>query len=332
MIRSARTSATKDEQLKRIAEGAKIYGSVEFVSPDGKRAVVRTGNQLTEVLAPSWKITAGDPVTLHPMTGQIIDTGIFVPQGAIARVTKVIGDGMYEIEGHTGPAVAMCGKDLNLEEGCRVSLNGSGTVIVANLGKPASEYERGETSVSWDDIGGLVEAKAMMIEAIETPHRFPDMYKHYGQKPPKGILLRGPPGCGKTMLGKAGATAIAHLHEADISKGLGSGFMYIKGPEVLSKWVGNAEAAIREIFARVPRALQVTRLPGDHLSGRGGVPAQQARIGGQLRHGEDHRADVPRRDGRSRRRDLDGHPGHEPRRPSRPRDRTRRPRGLGRCR
>ena len=86
-----------------------------------------------------------------------------------------------------------------------------------------------------------------MREAIEYPSQYAGHYEFYGKKPLKGILLYGPPGCGKTMLGKAAATATAKLHG---KQGVTTGFVYVKGPELLSQYVGLAEAAIRGLFVR----------------------------------------------------------------------------------
>jgi transitional endoplasmic reticulum ATPase len=96
--------------------------------------------------------------------------------------------------------------------------------------------------VHWDDIGGLDEVKQQLREAVEWPLKYPHIFEQMGIRPPKGILLYGPPGCGKTLLAKAAATES------------GANFIAIKGPEVLSKWVGESEKAIREIFRRARRA------------------------------------------------------------------------------
>jgi transitional endoplasmic reticulum ATPase len=93
-------------------------------------------------------------------------------------------------------------------------------------------------NVKWTDIGGLAEVKEEMQEAIEWPLKYPEIFAHMNTAPPKGVLLYGPPGTGKTMLAKA----VANESEAN--------FISIKGPEVLSKWVGESEKAIREVFRK----------------------------------------------------------------------------------
>jgi transitional endoplasmic reticulum ATPase len=93
-------------------------------------------------------------------------------------------------------------------------------------------------SVQWADVGGLTEVKQELQEAVEWPLKKPEVFQRIGIRPPKGILLFGPPGCGKTML----ARAVATESEAN--------FISIKGPEIFSKWVGESEKAIREVFRK----------------------------------------------------------------------------------
>jgi transitional endoplasmic reticulum ATPase len=96
--------------------------------------------------------------------------------------------------------------------------------------------------VSWNDIGGLEEVKRELQEAVEWPMRYPNLYKELGHLIPKGILLHGPSGTGKTMLAKAVAT------ESEAN------FISVKGPELISKWVGESEKGIREIFRKARQA------------------------------------------------------------------------------
>ena len=96
--------------------------------------------------------------------------------------------------------------------------------------------------VSWEEVGGLLEVKDRLKESVEWPLTKPDLFEHFGIKPPRGIVLFGAPGTGKTLLAKA----IANEAQAN--------FISIKGPELISKWVGESERAIREIFKKAKQS------------------------------------------------------------------------------
>ncbi|MEM1508701.1 MAG: CDC48 family AAA ATPase, partial [Thermofilaceae archaeon] len=96
--------------------------------------------------------------------------------------------------------------------------------------------------IRWSDIGGLEDVKQQLREAVEWPLKHPEFFKEMGIEPPKGVLLYGPPGCGKTLLAKAVAT------ESEAN------FIAVKGPEILSKWVGESERAVREVFSKARQA------------------------------------------------------------------------------
>jgi transitional endoplasmic reticulum ATPase len=97
-------------------------------------------------------------------------------------------------------------------------------------------------NIKWTDVGGLKDVKEELQEAIEWPLKYPEIFNYMNTAPPKGVLLYGPPGTGKTMLAKA----VANESEAN--------FISIKGPELLSKWVGESERAIREVFRKARQA------------------------------------------------------------------------------
>ena len=96
--------------------------------------------------------------------------------------------------------------------------------------------------VSWDEVGGMEEAKAALREAVEWPLRYPAAFTQAGTRPAKGILLSGPPGGGKTLLARAVA------HESGVN------FISVKGPELLTKWVGESEKGIREVYKKARQA------------------------------------------------------------------------------
>jgi SpoVK/Ycf46/Vps4 family AAA+-type ATPase len=96
--------------------------------------------------------------------------------------------------------------------------------------------------VKWADIGGQKNTKQKLIECVEWPIKFPDRFERLGIKPPKGILLFGPPGCSKTLLAKA------------LASESGLNFLAVKGPEIFSKFIGESEKKIREIFKKARQA------------------------------------------------------------------------------
>jgi len=97
-------------------------------------------------------------------------------------------------------------------------------------------------NVAWEDIGGLEKTKKDLIEMVQYPIEYPEIYRKYGQTPSRGALLWGPPGCGKTLLAKAIATECA------------SNFISIKGPELLTMWFGESEANVRDVFDKARSA------------------------------------------------------------------------------
>ncbi len=96
--------------------------------------------------------------------------------------------------------------------------------------------------VRWTDVGGLAQAKDRLVEAVEWPLKYAHLFEQAGVRPPKGILLSGPPGCGKTMLAKAIAT------ESQVN------FISVKGPSLLSMYVGESERAVRDVFRKARQA------------------------------------------------------------------------------
>ena len=97
-------------------------------------------------------------------------------------------------------------------------------------------------NVNWSDIGGLEDVIQTLVEVVDWPLKKPESFKRLGISPPKGVLIYGPPGCGKTLL----ARAVATESEAN--------FISVKGPELISKWVGESEKAVREIFRKARTA------------------------------------------------------------------------------
>ncbi len=110
-------------------------------------------------------------------------------------------------------------------------------------------------NVSWNDVGGLDTVKQTLIENIEWPLRYPELFSYSRTRPPRGILLTGAPGTGKTLLARAVAT------ESKVN------FISVKGPSLLSKWIGESEKGIREVFRKARQARRCGGGPGNMEDG-----------------------------------------------------------------
>lgn len=229
-----------------------VHMIVTLVEYEDGRGLVATGSSFLDL-----RITDSvkDPKPgMHLMMGMNKRTGAPEIVGFCSDFPSIgmcgVVNGVY---GHTcevevsGMKLSVAFGSCSAEEGDRVVIDNTRSVLIGNLGRDESRFRVGEdVSVTWDQIGGLAEAKEEMIDAIEGPIRNANMFKHYKRRGTKGVLLFGPPGCGKTLVGKATATSLAAMH----GKGSSSGFMYVKGPEILNKWVGSSEQTIRELFSR----------------------------------------------------------------------------------
>jgi hypothetical protein len=134
-----------------------------------------------------------------------------------------------------------------------------GITLHKNLGSSTSVHTfTKDTGVEWEDIGGQEEAKHALQDAIVSPIVHADLWKKYKRRGSRGMMLHGPAGCGKTLLARAAATALARAHG---KRNTSSGFLYVKGPELLDKWVGNSEANVRRLFANTRAHLKKEGYP-----------------------------------------------------------------------
>jgi proteasome-associated ATPase len=245
------TIREQDEMLRQLTAPPYLRGVViRPPKPNDKQlCLISQDGKLLELVAPAnVQLRAGMQLRLNAQTMGIVEVLKEASLGEIGSVLRTMpATNQCEVEVQGTTRVVSVGLDKAPVRGDRVVVDETCSVITQNLGKEQEAFAfTGETSVSWEDIGGLRDAKEQMIEAIELPHKHPDLYKKYGKKPIKGVLLYGPPGCGKTMLAKATATALSKVHGQKTS----TGFIYVKGPEILSKFVGTSEATIRGLFER----------------------------------------------------------------------------------
>lgn len=229
----------QDDYLASLENASNNLGTV--IEIRGDRMTVAAQGLLDAALLPNAKV--GDTISLvQPgnVPFKVIPT---VGTSGVVAIVKDLAGNQAEVE--IDGSVRAVKSAQAVQVGERVVIDATMTAIIASLGmpKPPMAFEPALT-VSWDDIGGCESAKAELQEAIELPYKHAELYRRYGKRPAKGVLMYGPPGNGKTLLAKAAATAVARAHGKDRAEG----FTYVAGPSLLSKWVGETEANIRNIF------------------------------------------------------------------------------------
>lgn len=217
---------------------------------DGMNVVITFDGKLFEVHGlPGAFFKPSENVKVDMETKQIHSSTGVSSAGDVAYVKGVVDELHIEVENNGGNRVVIFGLDQPVEPSDRVMLDNSSTMVLRVLERDGKDRFnlRAESNTTWEEIAGLEDAKDQLVEALELPYLHPEVYKHYNMSPPKGILLFGPQGCGKTLCAKASAASLARTHGVDNFQ---SGFIYVKGPELLSKWVGQSEQEIRGLFAR----------------------------------------------------------------------------------
>lgn len=138
---------------------------------------------------------------------------------------------------------------IELEENDRIMVDPAFSIVLKKLSKDTSNRFRltGDLNTNWSDIGGLEAAKQQCREVLELPVQQPKLFAFYKMKKADGIIFHGASGCGKTLLAKACATSLAKMHG---KQALDSGFIFVKSPEILDKYIGITEGTLRELFER----------------------------------------------------------------------------------
>jgi proteasome-associated ATPase len=172
----------------------------------------------------------------------------------VAKVSDVLPDGRLRIGADmqgSGGRVVSAPSGFTVKQGDDVILDASGRIPTDVISKSTSTdyFLEDVPQVGWERVGGQDEAKRVIREAIEFPLLYPDLYKRFGKRAMKGILLYGPPGCGKTMLGKATAYNLTQEYNRRTGLSAKECFLYINGPKILNMWLGESERQVREIFA-----------------------------------------------------------------------------------
>lgn len=245
-------------EVEKLTAPPSTYGIFSSLDKDGTGNVYVSGRKMKVSLHPSIKakeLRKGQEVILNEALN-VIEARGFDVQGEVVRLKDVLEGNRALVTLHFDEEkVAELGEPLLTE---RLSVGDhllydprSGCVIEKLPKSEAEELVLEEVpDVDYDHIGGLQKEIEQVRDAVELPFLYPHVFSNYKLSAPKGVLLYGPPGCGKTLIAKAVASSIAkklgHLKD----KQLRSYFLHVKGPELLSKYVGESERQVREVFKK----------------------------------------------------------------------------------
>ena len=203
---------------------------------------------------PNFKV--GTRVKVNEAFAVIGDLG-YHPAGPIVKVQEVLeGDRLRVGADPQGMTSRIVFRSTDLSEvlikpGDEVRLEPNFKVAIEHI--PHQEvrdyYFEEVPPLEWSQIGGQEEAIRLIRETIELPMLHPEIFQKFEKQPLKGILLYGPPGCGKTLIGKATAYNLTRQYSEQVGKPVKEYFMYINGPKILNMWLGETERMVREIFA-----------------------------------------------------------------------------------
>ena len=244
------------EEVDKLCAPPNTYGVYERGNKDGTLEINVDGKRMRVNAHPSLPIDElmeGQQLVLNEAFNAI-EASDFDPRGEVCQVSEVLDDGRVVVLGHADEervvTLSAPMKREKLRAGDNILLSPRTGYGVEKLPKSAVEQVVLEEvpDVTYADIGGLGEQIEVLRDAIELPYLYADEFKKYDLAPPKGILLYGPPGCGKTMIGKAVANSLAQRIAERRGAPVKSYFLNVKGPELLNKYVGETEHKIREVF------------------------------------------------------------------------------------
>ena len=267
------------EEVDRLGQPPSGYGVLLFAHDDETVDVFTSGRKMRLTCSPNIELASlrkGQTVRLNEAL-TVVEAGTFESVGEISTLREVLSDGHRAlVVGHADeerivwlaePLVA-----ADLPDGVRDPDNddtkprklrpGDSLLVDTKAGYAFERIPKAEVEdlvleevpdVSYQDIGGLTRQIEQIRDAVELPFLHKDLYREYALRPPKGVLLYGPPGCGKTLIAKAVANSLAKKMaevRGDDAREAKSYFLNIKGPELLNKFVGETERHIRLIFQR----------------------------------------------------------------------------------
>ncbi|RMH38076.1 MAG: proteasome ATPase [Nitrospirae bacterium] len=245
-------------EIEKLTAPPSTYAIFCSVNEDGTVNVSVSGRKMRVNVHPSIPLDSlrrGQQVILNEALN-VIEAREFDSQGEVVQLKHILSEDRVMIKlRHDEERVVEVADSLqgeNLSIGDQLLFEPRAGYVVERL--PKSEMEElvieEVPDVSYDQIGGLERELEQIRDAVELPFLYPELYADFRLSAPKGVLLYGPPGCGKTLIAKAVAHSIAQKLGHLTGREVRSYFLHVKGPELLNKYVGESERQIREVFAK----------------------------------------------------------------------------------
>ncbi len=295
------------EEVDKLTQPPSAYGTFLQANDDGSVDVFASGRKMRVALHPgvdAEELRRGQEVVLNESLNVVLARG-FEQSGEVVTIEEVLEDGRRALVVGRGDEVRVAELadtlfGTKLRDGDSVLFDTRSQLLLEKLPRPEIEQVVLEEvpDITYADIGGLDEQIEAITDAVELPFLHRELFAEHRLPAPKGILLYGPPGCGKTLIAKAVANSLAaKVAERTGNANVRSYFLNIKGPELLNKYVGETERQIRLVFQRA-REKSEEGVPGDRLLRRDGLAVPHPWHRDQLGHGVDDRPAAARRDRR----------------------------------
>src|SRR5467141_2826618 len=258
MVEARRMIEKLEEVVKKVTSPANRIGTfLGATSKETAHIVVGGADYYCNVdpRIPLAKLKKGTRVLVNEAFVIVGDLG-FETAGPVTKVTEVIGKDRLRVGSEHGTqsivlqrSSELSGSALKSGDKVRVDSNYRMALEMLSSTKSDEHYLDVVPDLPWEKVGGQEAALQAIKDAIELPLLHVDLFKKFQHATPKGFLLYGPPGCGKTLIGKATAYNLTKQLREKTGVGMQEYFMHVKGPEILNMWVGESERMVRDIFA-----------------------------------------------------------------------------------
>lgn len=265
-----RVAVELETALEKVTAPANRVGIFLGMPSEGIATVYVGGSEYYTNIDPrveAAELKVGCRVLVNEAYAVVGDLG-YSPSGPVAKIGDLLEGGRLRIAQAHGAQEMILERsadlaDVNLQVGDEVRMDPAFKVALELLQTTGSKeyFIEDVPPTPWESIGGQEEAIQAIRDTIELPALHPELFKRFEYSTPKGFLLYGPPGCGKTLIGKATAyNLVQHMREEEGLE-LEEYFMHIKGPEILNMWLGETERMVREIFAQARQKRKEGYLP-----------------------------------------------------------------------